>query len=75
MNITFSGDPVTYLSHISLGYVTGQMDSTLVPARSHHYELDPELTLILRTEWLRAYAAWTDKSGGYPNIRTIPVSD
>lgn len=30
-------------SHISLGQVyPGQMDSTFVPVRSHHY--DPELT-------------------------------
>ena len=42
-------------SHISLGQVyPGQMDSTFVPVRSHHY--DPELTFdfcVNEPAWIR----------------------
>ena len=47
-------------SHISLGQVyPGQMDSTFVPVRSHHY--DPELTFDFCVNGPRL-----EQSGGYP---------
>lgn len=51
-------------SHISLGQVyPGQMDSTFVPVRSHHY--DPELTF----DFCVNEPAWSNQAG------TLPPSD
>ena len=45
-------------SHISLGQVyPGQMDSTFVPVRSHHY--DPELTF----DFCVNEPAWSNQAG------------
>ena len=45
-------------SHISLGQVyPGQMDSTFVPVRSHHY--DPELTF----DFCVNEPAWSNQKG------------